>query len=131
MAVFQFNVVSWAVLDADAATNAFVGIVERLAAHFKLAEKRVDDARFQELLTFLQITVDGRVRLDGRHYFFKRWDGFDSFFLLEFHWVSVETWENHVGVGHLHRVDVAALPAIAAEKFQQHSVGQSAVVATG
>ena len=59
VAVFKSDVVGWAVFDADAAADAFVGVVERLAAHLKLAEKRVDDARFQKLLPLLQIAVDG------------------------------------------------------------------------
>ena len=117
VAVIEPDVVGWAVFDADAAPDALVGGAERLAAHCKAAEKRVDDARFQKLLSFLQIAVDGRVRLDGRHNFIKRVNGFSLFFLLKFGGVSVEARENHVGVWHLYRVDVAALPALTAEKF--------------
>ena len=58
-AVFKPDVVGWAVFDADAAPDALVGGAERLAAHCKTAEKRVDDARFQKLLPLLQIAVDG------------------------------------------------------------------------
>ena len=129
VAVIEPDVVSWAVFDADAAADAFVGVVEWFAAHLKLAEKRVDYARFQKLLALLQIAVDGRVRLNGRHNSVERADGFALFFLLKFSGVGVEARENHVGVGHLHRIDVAALPALAAEQFQQHSVCQAAVVA--
>ena len=129
MAVFQTDVVGRADLCAKAAGGATVGGVERLGTHFEAAEKRVDDARFQKLLAFLQITVDGSVGSDGRHNPFERGHGIGLFFLFKFDGVGVETREHHVGVGHLHRVDVAALPTLASEQLLQHSVCQTAVIA--
>ena len=113
-AIFQPDVVCGADLRAKAASGALFGGVERFAAHFETAEKWVDDARFQKLLTFLQIAVDGRIRLDGRHNSFECGHGRSLFFLFKFDGVCVETREHHVGVGHLHRIDVVALPTLAA-----------------
>lgn len=116
-AVFQSDVVGWADFDADATADATVGGAEGFAAHFESAEKRVDDARFQKLLSFLQITVNGRVGSDSCHNPFERWHGIGLFFLFKVNRVGVEAREHYVGVWHLHRVDVAAQPALAAEKF--------------
>ena len=115
MSVFQFNVVCRTNFCAESATNTAVGGAERFAAHLKTAEKRVDDSRLKKLLTFLQIAVDRRISDNGGLDSCKRWHCFGLFFLFKFDWVGVETGEHNVCVGHLHRIDVAALPALASE----------------